>query len=361
MDIIISLLISLLIFGILVMVHEWGHFYFARKNGIFVEEFALGMGPLLLSKKDKTGTLYSIRLLPIGGYCKMLGEDTENSEEGSYQSKSVFARMSVIVAGSFMNFVLSFVFALILVSVNGFASLNVSSVIENTPAYEAGLLPGDRITHINNRRIFVFADISFFLSNNGSQPMDISINRNGQSMTLYNVSPARTPAGAYLIGFVSTPRAGLGGHEFIESASIGQILMQSINLTLHYTRIIGQGLIQLITFNLPMDDIGGPVRIVGLIGEVYQESAQAAAETGSWVVISNMMSIAALLSANLGLFNLLPFPALDGGRLVFLTIEAIRGKQINQEKEGLVHLVGFVLLLGLIAVVFFNDIASLFR
>lgn len=352
-----NILLAILIFGVIVMIHEWGHFYAARKNGIFVEEFAIGMGPLLISKKDKIGTLYSIRLLPIGGYCKMLGEDEDNSDEGSYQSKSVFARMSVIIAGSFMNFVLSFLLALILTSVNGFASLTVSTIAPESPAYAAGILPGDRITHIAGRRLFVFADASFALSNNAQNPMNVVINRAGQRITLENIVPAIGPNGNYMLGFTPIAYAGFGGHEILPTANVFQVLTQSVNMTLHYTRLIANGIIQLLTFNVSMDDIGGPVRIVSVISDVYQE----AIAISPWAVATHMMNLAALLSANLGLFNLLPFPALDGGRLVFLTLEAIRGKQIDQEKEGMVHLVGFVLLIGLIVVVFFNDIANLFR
>ena len=364
------ILISLLIFGVIVMVHEWGHFYVARKNGIFVEEFAIGMGPLLLSKTDKIGTLYSIRLLPIGGYCKMLGEDGEKKskddadhlqplppEEGSYQSKHVFARMSVILAGSVMNFILSFVLVLVVVSMNGFASLTVETVSPDSPAALVGLQPGDQITHIAGRRLFVFADAPSAIASVGQNPLTMVVNRAGQRLTLTDIVPDIGPGGNYIIGFTSVFYAGLGGHDDRPTPHVFQVITQSFNTTLYYTRLIAYGLFQLVTFNVSMNDMAGPLGIIGMVGDTYQ----AAATISQRAVATQMINLAALLSANLGLFNLLPIPALDGGRMVFLTIEAIRGKPIDQEKEGMVHLAGFVLLMGLIVVVFFNDIANLFR
>lgn len=362
------ILIAILIFGVLVIVHEWGHFYAARRAGIFVEEFAVGMGPLIISKRDKIGTLYSIRLLPIGGYCKMYGmEGTDPAadetttparpEHESYQNKHVLARMAVIGAGSFMNFVLSFVLLLVIVSSTGFASLNVGSVAPNSPGQVAGLQVGDRVTHIGGRRLFIFQDAGPALAAVGGNATTMRVVREGQALVL-PVTPERGPAGNYIIGFNSRTYAGLFESDTaLPNASVAQVVAQSFNTTVHFTRLIGYSLLQLVTLNVSMDDVAGPVGIVGIIGDVYQ----AAATVSPWVVVLHMLNLGALLSANLGLFNLLPIPALDGGRLVFLTLEAVRGKAINPEKEGMVHLVGFVLLLGLIVVVFFNDIANLFR
>ena len=362
------ILIAILIFGVLVIVHEWGHFYVARRAGIFVEEFAVGMGPLILSKRDKLGTLYSVRLFPIGGYCKMYGMEGGESEltEGetprpdhqSYQNKNVLARMAVIGAGSFMNFVLSFVLLVIITASTGFSSLSVATVSPDSPAYTAGLQVGDRITHMGGRRLFVYQDAGPAIAAIGGAPSTMRVNRNGQSLTL-PVTPTRGPAGNYIIGFTPQSHAGLFENTdgLLPNASVVQVVSQSFNTTVYFTRLIGYSLIQLFTFNVAMDDIAGPVGIVGVIGDVYQ----VAASISPWMVVLQMMNLGALLSANLGLFNLLPIPALDGGRLVFLTIEAIRGKAMDPNKEGMVHLAGFVLLIGLIIVVFFNDIASLFR
>lgn len=360
------ILISFLIFGVLVIVHEWGHFYVARRAGIFVEEFAVGMGPLLLSKRDKLGTLYSIRLLPIGGYCKMYGmegSDTEQDPDAvqrpnsqSYQHKSVFARMAVILAGSFMNFVLAFVLLLVITASNGFSSLTVSQVAPGSPAYVAGLQGGDRLTHMGGRRLFVFQDAGPAIAAVGANPSTLTINREGQSLSL-PVTPTLGPAGNYILGFTPQGFAGLAGPDTLPQATAWQVVSQSFNHTVYFTRLIGYGLIQLATFNVSTDDVAGPLGIVGVIGDVYQQ----AATVSPWAVTVQMMHLAALLSANLGLFNLLPIPALDGGRMVFLSVEAVRGKAMDPSKEGVVHLVGFVLLLGLIAFVFFNDIANLFR
>ncbi|MCL1936414.1 MAG: RIP metalloprotease RseP [Defluviitaleaceae bacterium] len=359
-----NILIAGLIFGVIVLVHEYGHYIVAVKSGIIVEEFAIGMGPILYSKKSGN-TLYSLRLLPIGGYCKMLGADEEEKKtlEGSYQSKSVFKRIAVIFAGSFMNFVLAFILILIVVGTNGYASLFVNNVSEDSPAYAAGLTHGDRIISINNTRMLTFSDIPMKLAGNGANPIDLLINRNGERVNL-RVTPIQSPAGNYIIGFSPIHFSGLfedieniENIENVQRASIFGIIEYSFFTILYYGNIVLRGLIQLLTFNVSINDFSGPIGIVGIIGDSYEEALQ----RGIWIAVSRMFNLAALLSVNIGLFNLMPIPALDGARLIFLFIEALRGKPISPSKEGVVHLVGFVLLIGLILVVAFNDIMNLFR
>lgn len=352
-----SILIAFIIFGLIILVHEFGHFIVARKNGIVVEEFAIGMGPLIYGKQ-KGDTLYSIRLLPIGGYCKMLGADEDAQEEGSYTSKNVFQRMAVIIAGSSMNFVLSFILILIILSVNGHRSLIVENVTDGSPGYYAGLMPGDRIISIDNSRLFVFANAQTALFNNNNTPVEVLFNREGQRLTLV-ITPEHYQGSSYIIGFNTVYFAGFFGEtpDGVPQASIFQTLAHSFWTVLHYIRIVIVGLTQLFTFNVPLDDVAGLVGIVNIIGDVYE----AAIEISPWVAATQILNFAALLSANIAVFNLFPIPALDGGRLVFLFVEAVRGKPISSEKEGFIHLIGLALLIGLIIIVTFNDILGLFR
>ena len=352
-----SILFALLIFGLIVLVHEYGHYIVARKNGITVEEFAIGMGPIVISKEYKD-TLFSIRLLPLGGYCKMLGEDESEDSEGSYNTKTVFQRISVIAAGSIMNFLLAFVLVFIISSINGFSTLVVSSLSENIPAAaNSGMQVGDRVISIDGSRMRVFGDASFALFNNGGRPIDIVVERDGIQHTLL-VTPIAVSANDYRVGFSSTFRSGIfgGNVEGFETASFLDTVSHSFWMLGHYIRLVIYSVGQLVTGNVSMDDIAGPVGMVGIIDNVYQGAAQ----TSSWDAILPLMNLAALLSTNLGVMNLLPFPALDGGRLVFLGVEAVRGKPINPDREGLIHLAGFVVLIGFILVISFNDILRIF-
>ena len=349
-----SIIIAILIFGIIVLVHEYGHFIVARKNGIVVEEFAIGMGPLIYGKQ-KGATFYSLRLLPIGGYCKMLGVEESDNREGSFNAKGVFARIAVISAGSIMNFALSFVLVLIMISINGFASTYINTVTEGSPAQAIGLEQGDRVISIDNSRIRVFQDAHFALINNHQTPIDITIERNGQIMELV-VTPIQMGA-SYIIGFSPARYAGLfGGLAPGEiRAGLGHTLATSFWTMINYMRLIIFSVGQLVTFNVALDDMAGMVGIVDIIDTTYRATIQ----INLWFMITQMLNLAALLSANLGVINLLPFPALDGGRLIFLGLEAIRGKPINPEKESMVHVVGFVLLIGLILIITYNDISRL--
>ena len=352
-----TILIAILIFGLIIVVHEYGHFIVARKSGITVEEFAVGMGPLLYGKKVGD-TLYSLRAIPLGGYCKMLGADEDSQEdvEGSFNSKSVYARIAVISAGSIMNILLSFVLVFIFLSVDGFADSMVGQTVDGMPAQQAGLLPGDRVISVNNTRIFVFGNIPQVLANTAGTPVDVVINRGGQRLT-YVITPIYSDAGNAVIGFTPAVFSGLFGSNIYDlpRAGVFATVQHSFFTIAHYIRALAGGLVQLITFNMELDDLSGPVGIVTMIGDVYEQ----ATPYGAWVAVASLLNFTALISANLALFNLIPIPALDGGRLVFLFIELVRGKPVAPEKEGMVHLVGITLLIGLILVVTFNDVLRL--
>lgn len=355
-----AFLLFILILGLIITVHEYGHFIVARKNGIVVEEFAVGMGPLIYGKK-KGDTLYSIRLLPIGGYCKMLGIEEKSDDEEAFNNKNVFRRMAVIAAGSIFNIVLSFLLVIIILSFTGFTSLTVNSVHEDYPAYAAGLQQGDRIVRINGARTYVFHNVVMALNIGQGQPMDVVVNRGGTpvEMNLTPMQQTNNGSHSYVMGFSAVSYSGMLATpiENMQRANIFNTLQYGLGTVVHYIRSVVMTLVQLVTFNIQLNDLAGPVGIVSIIGDTYD----AAIEYSVGVAVLQMMTLAALLSANVALFNLLPIPALDGGRLIFLIIEAIRGKPISPEKEGMVHVVGFALLIGLIIVVSFNDILRLFR
>lgn len=352
-----TIIVAVLIFGVLILVHEYGHYIAAVKNGIVVEEFAIGMGPVLYSKK-RGDTLFSLRAVPVGGFCKMLGMDGEEDSEdqNAYNNKSVPARIMVISAGSIMNFILSFVLVLVLLSFNGLSNTTINMVEPGGPAYTAGILPGDRVTVIDGRNVWIFQDISFALINNGERPVDVTVNRQGETFT-FGMTPQRE-GGQYRIGIGSDRYAGFlaFGAEGTR-AGVVETITSSYWQIVHFVRIVIFSLGELFSANAGLDDIAGPVGIVNIIGG----AVQTAQTISLWAMVTQVMTLAALLSANLAVLNLLPFPALDGGRLVFLFIEGIRGKPVSPQKEGLVHAAGFILLMGLILLVTFNDISQFFR
>lgn len=341
-----GIILAILLFGFIVFFHELGHFSVAKKNGIEVEEFCLGMGPLLFSKEYK-GTRYALRLLPIGGAC-MMGEDDEaTGTEGNFHSKSVWARMAVIAAGPVFNFILAFLMAVVLTMMTGYDKPVVADVEEGYPAIEAGMQAGDEIVKINHKRIHIFREISMYNQFHQGEDLDITYRRDGKEYTVTLSPKMDEELSYYRVGILSS------GYEDANLVTAVQYGAYEVKYWIDYTLA---SLKMLVTREVGIDQLSGPVGIVNLVDDTYQSSVS----YGAVAVIANLLNLAILLSANLGVFNLLPFPALDGGRLVFLIIEAIRGKKIPPEKEGYFHMVGFILLMILMVVVLFNDVARLF-
>lgn len=340
-----GVLLALLLFSVIVIVHELGHFLLAKKNGIIVSEFSLGMGPRILSKQIGT-TRYSWKLLPLGGSCMMGEDETDDLAEGSFNSKSVWARMSVIVAGPVFNFILAFIFATILVLWIGYNPPVIGSFTEGFPAQESGLKVGDTITKMNDKPIYIWNEVSEYLQFHQGETVNVVYKRDGIQNQV-TIEPKQDETGRYLLGIGGTQAQHVG---ILTSLKYGFYEVRYwINITL-------EGLKQLVTGAVGIDKMSGPVGIVSFVGTTYKESVA----IGWKVAVANLMQMVILLSANLGVFNLLPIPALDGGRLIFLVIEAIRGKRVPPEKEGFVHFAGFVLLMLLMVVVLFNDIKHIF-
>ncbi len=314
-------------------------------------EFSLGMGPRLLSHQSKkSGTRYSWKLLPFGGSCLMLGEegDTEGEEEeGSFQNKSVGARFSVIAAGPVFNFLLAFFLSLFIVGAIGYDPPVVLGVTEGFPAQEAGLQEGDVITRMNHKRIRLYRQFSNYAYFHSGETITFEYVRDGETYTT-EITPVMTDDG-YKYGIS-------GSTNYRYRTNPIQTLYYSAYEVYYWIDTTMQSLNMLIHGGATLNDMSGPVGVVTTISETYQESRA----DGVFYIWLNMLNIAILLTANLGVMNLLPIPALDGGRLVFLIIEAVRRKRISPELEGRINFAGLALLMVLMVVVMFNDVRKIF-
>ena len=341
-----GIILALLLFSFIVFFHEFGHFLLAKLNGIDVDEFAIGMGPAIFSK-DYKGTKYAVRILPIGGFCAMGEDDEATDSPGNFNNKSVWARISVIAAGAVFNFILAFIMSVIIVSMTGYDSPIVGEVDEGFPAAQAGMLPGDEIIKMNDEKINIFREITMYNQFHQGQETEITWLRDGEKYTAVVTPMMDEELGYERFGFTS---AGYQKPTALKSLQYGAYeVVFWIETTLDSLKM-------LITGQVGADQLSGPVGIVDVVGDTYEQTKS----YGFLTVFANMLSLAILLSANLGVMNLLPLPALDGGRLVFLFIEAIRGKRVPPEKEGYVHALGMVLLLALMVFVLYNDIVRLF-
>ena len=340
-----SIVIALLVFSVIILFHEFGHFLLAKLNKITVVEFSLGMGPRLLSF-EAGGTRYSWKLLPFGGSCMMLGEDGEEEEEGSFGSKSVWARMSVIAAGPIFNFLLAFIMALFIVGNLGYDVPVLLNVTEGMPAANAGLQAGDRIVKMNGKRIHLYREVQNYSMFHQGETVIFQYERDGE-LHEATVTPELTN-GSY--------KYGIGGNiNYRQKTNVLETLEYSAYEVYYWIDTTVSSLGLLFKGGVQLDDMSGPVGVVDAIGTTYHESR----DEGAFYVWMNLLNIAILLSANLGVMNLLPIPALDGGRLIFLIVEAIRRRRVEPELEAKIHFAGLMLLMLLMVVVMFNDVKKL--
>ena len=362
----IPIIIGILVFGVLILVHEAGHFAAARRNGITVLEFAIGMGPKLFGV-TKGDTLYSLRAIPLGGFCRMLGDASEGddnsqlSAEGALNTKPVWRRVIVFLAGSGANFALAFVLFTLAVSLVTFTVPVVNRTIEGMPAEAAGLLPGDRITRIDKTAIRVFNDVTVALARSEGAPMNVSVVRDGRRLDI-TITPVDIGGGVYRVGFEGRQMAGLlaPNPDGLERAGLFRSVSMGfwegirwINMTFF---ILGD-LLSPAEDTTGVDQLAGPIGVVNFIGEAYE--AGAANNVAASLMIHTLLLFSGILSISIAIFNLLPIPALDGGRVVFLLIEGIRRKPIPPEKEGMIHFVGFMALIALAIFVAYNDIVRI--
>lgn len=341
-----GIILAILVFGLIVFVHELGHFLLAKANGIRVDEFSIGMGPRLLSKV-KGETRYSLKLFPIGGSCMMGEDDVEDTSEGSFNSKSVWARIAVVVAGAMFNFILALIFAIIVVGFTGYDEPIIPGTIEGYSAEAEGMQAGDRIVKMNNKKINLWREVTYYNMFHPGEVVDVIYERDGEKYEV-TLTPKQDEEGKYLLG-VTSP----GVYQKPNVFTAVQYGVYEVKFWISTTL---ESLKMLVTGTVGMDQLSGPVGIVNVVDNTYQQSK----DYGVLVVILQMLNIGILLSANLGVMNLLPLPALDGGRLVFLIIEAIRGKRVAPDKEGMVHMIGMLLLFALMIFVLFNDLKRIF-
>lgn len=425
-----GIILALIVFSILILFHEFGHFIIAKKNGICVTEFSLGMGPRLVSHKFGE-TRYSIKLFPFGGSCMMLGEDEENPDQRAFNNKSVWARMAVIAAGPIFNFILAFIVAVVVIGCVGYDPCIVTSIEENSPMLQAGLKEGDIITEIDGTRIDVGRELYLeeyvnpytgkeitvkylrdgkeyatkvtpstkymlgiyytanedpsvvsSISPNGAfaeagiergdeitaiegttiasgkelleyfqehpltgEEIAVQVKRNGRT-----IDAKVTPHESYTLGF----QYNVNGR--VEADGIGEVMKYSYVELKYGAESVFKSLKMLFTGKASVKEVSGPVGIVDMMDEVYDETKS----DGWFLVLMNLANYLILFSVNLGILNLIPFPALDGGRLLLLIIEAVRKKPISREKEGIVNFVGMMILMIFMVYVMYNDIVKLF-
>ena len=376
-----------MILGVVVFIHELGHFVMARRAGVFVEEFALGMGPRLIGfkgkprklkddntdrgrlvwhsspaedgqKPEEEATQFSLRLFPIGGFCKMRGQDeSDGGEPGALNGKKIWQRALVMAGGSLFNFIAAFVLFFVLVLLTGYIVAEVHILGEDTPAYHAGLQEGDRITHIDGRRVALFENFSTQLNFSGGEPVDVRFIRDGVQHDV-SITPMQVDE-SYRLGFVPVRYLGLLSHESAYSTRVGfwGTFTTSVDMIFFNMRMPFTLLARFITGqSMPAGaSVMGPIGMAGEVTAIYHQVIA----YGILDTFLTMLFFAALLNAALGVMNLLPIPAMDGARLVFLGIEGIRRKPVPPEREGMVHMVGFVVLILLAVFIAYRDIVRL--
>lgn len=341
------------VFGSMVMIHEFGHYIVAKWIGVKVIEFSFGFGPKIVGYQGKE-TLYALRLVPLGGFVKLYGMDAEIDDQGhpvivskadprSFMNKPIWQRMAVIAAGPIMNFVLAIfmfvsVFAYLGIPTQDNSNI-VGSLVTGKPAASSGIQPGDKIIAVNQEMTPDWTKLTEVIHGKPNQMLSLTIERGNQKQTISVKTEKDAQTGYGMIGIA--PEVTYVHATITEATRLG------IERSGDFTKLIVVTLAQMITGKIPAD-VGGPVMIAQVIGEGVKEG------------FSNLLGLTGVLSIQLGLINLFPIPALDGSRLVFLLIEGLRGKPLNPEKENMIHLVGFVLLMGLMLAVTYKDVMRLF-
>ena len=337
----IYIILVIFLFGLLIALHEFGHFITAKLSGVRVNEFSIGMGPAIL-KKQVGDTLYALRIIPLGGYCAMEGEDGENTtSDDSFQTKPILSRIIIIAAGSIMNLIVGvLILACVFAPVEAWTSTTLTTVDE----YVDELLPGDKIVKIDDYRVILFNDVPMQLERGRNKPnYDITVLRNGEKIFLEDVELKK-----HEVSYNGQKQMGYGlSFEIEESSLSGKTKFVFLN-AYNLVRLVKVSLADLITGNAGINDLSGPIGIGSMMVDTAKQS------------FSSLWYLLALVSINLGIMNLLPIPALDGGRLLFLLIELIRRKPISPKYESWVHAAGFILLILLMVFVTFNDIFKLF-
>ncbi len=346
MNFILGIVLALLVFSLLIFVHELGHFVLAKINKVGVTEFAIGMGPTLLHI-DRGGTRYALHLIPFGGFCQMVGEledDSEDRRDDSFNSKGPWRRLSIILAGPVFNFLLAFILALIVIISVGIDRPVISDVIEGLPCAEAGMQAGDEIVKMNNKSITVYRDVQLYLSLHEGEHIDLTYERDGERNTV-SIDPVYVVDNeSFMIGITYINQR--------DKTSVLETLKYSAYEVKYWISYTLTSLEMLIRGQASVNDLSGVVGIVDTLDTIVDETV----EYGAYSVFLELANFSILLCANLGVINLLPIPALDGGRILFIIIEIIRGKPVPADKEGIVDTIGMAFLILLMVFLVFNDL-----
>ena len=345
MGAIFKVIIAILVFGLLILIHELGHFLFARLFGVTVEEFSIGMGPRLISRvSEKTGIRYSLALIPFGGYVAMAGENEECDDPNSFDKKPAWQRFIITIAGASINIIAGFIAMIIYTSVTSIGATEVYDFPEKSfevRSEDSGLMAGDVITHVDGVRVGIADELSYEIMRRGYEPIDLTVIREGKTLTLTDVVfPTDTQSGQ-TFGVMDFRVVGKRDKSLVE------VLSFSVRKSVLMMRMCWESLFDLITGRYTLEAVSGPVGISGAIGE----AAAAGAEP--------LLYMVAMISINLGVMNLLPIPALDGGRTITLIAEMITRKRIPPKVENAVNTVGLMVLLGFSFLILIKDVLSI--
>lgn len=341
---VLYVIVAIFIFGLLILIHELGHYIAARIFKVTIKEFSIGMGPKLISyTSKKTNIAYSLRLFPIGGFVAMVGEDEETDDPNALNKKKPWKRLIIMAAGAAMNILVGVLAMLILVSTPGFriGGTTVAQIDEGYVQTQSDeLLVGDRIVKVGKTRVHYYQELSYEIMNQGYEPTDLTVVRNGETLTLHSVVFPTTDEDGTSFGDLFFKIKAL-------DKTFGNVVSYSLYSSFSTIKMIWDSLISLITGRFGFSSLSGPVGVTKAVAE----SARAG--------LSSLVYVSIFITMNLGVFNLLPIPSLDGSRIMFVLIEMVRGKPINPKYEGYVHFVGIILLFILMIAVTFKDIIKL--
>lgn len=380
----VTFIVTVVMFLVMISLHEFGHFIFGKLLGFTVLEYAIGFGPAIFKKQGKN-TLYSVRLIPFGGFCKFAGEDGEDkAEKGNFNEQSPAKRFIVLVAGAVFNIILGFILFCFITGAGKNIYTNViSETVPGTYMSQQDILPGDRLVKVNGKKVSMYQDIQLYMSEiEPDKNIEITVERDGEKKNIsfmpslqhvtvtYNEDniiysevlngreektvieySEEVPKNDELIGKTEeSTRYLIGFRPEIEAVNAFNIIPQSFRMTKYVVKLLYKTLWDLVTGRGSMDMVSGPVGVVKEVNNAVNAGSQS---------VLYVLNLVALLTINLGVFNLLPFPALDGGRILFVIIEWIRRKPVSPEKEGMVHTIGFLILIGLMIFISYRDILNL--